>query len=163
MALQLFFLASAVTLMMSWSHEKNRNGCVDVVGFILRRFFRIAPAYYLMSVLYFFLEPPRRGFDPIQALATYLFINAWHPALMGVVADTWSVVPGGWSIGVEFTFYAAFPILACGMTSLCRAIGLLFAALVVGATLNALLWPTLDATIGVLRQPIFFTSGSPTR
>lgn len=31
---------------------------------------------------------------------------------MGVVPQGWSVVPGGWSIGIEFSFYAAFPVLA---------------------------------------------------
>src|SRR3978361_2265537 len=109
---QLFFLASTVTLMMAWRYEKTRDGSVDVVAFFLRRFFRIAPAYYLASALYFFLDPPIGGYDPIQAAATYLFINAWHPTLMGVTPHAWSVVPGSWSIGVEFTFYAAFPVLA---------------------------------------------------
>ena len=147
---QLFFLASAVTLMMSWHHEKARDGAVDIGAFFLRRFFRIAPAYYLASILYFLLEPPVGGFDPIQAAATYLFINAWHPALMGVTPNAWSVVPGGWSIGVEFTFYAVFPILACTITSLSRALYLFLATLLVGGTLNSLLWPSLAATFRIV-------------
>ena len=67
---------------------------------------------------------------------------------MGVAADSWGVVPGGWSIGVEFTFHAAFPLPACVLTTLPRAICLFLVALVIGATLNALLWPSLNATIG---------------
>jgi peptidoglycan/LPS O-acetylase OafA/YrhL len=147
---QLFFLASAVTLMMSWHHEKARDGSIDVSAFFLRRLFRIAPAYYLASILYFWLDPPRGGFDAVQAAASYLFINAWHPALMGVTPEAWSVVPGGWSIGVEFTFYAAFPVLACYITSLSRAIYLFVGTLLVGAMLNALVWPSLQASFGTV-------------
>jgi peptidoglycan/LPS O-acetylase OafA/YrhL len=145
---QLFYLASAVTLMMSWQYEKSRDGGVDVVAFFMRRFFRIAPAYYLASILYFWLEPPAGGFDLAQAAATYSFINAWHPALMGVTPHAWSVVPGSWSIGVEFTFYAVFPILACTITSLARAMYLLLGTVLFGAALNWWLWPGLDVTIG---------------
>jgi peptidoglycan/LPS O-acetylase OafA/YrhL len=75
---QLFFLASVVTLMMSWHYEKNRDGTADVGAFFLRRFFRIAPAYYLASVFYLWLEPPAAGVDLMRGAATYLFINAWH-------------------------------------------------------------------------------------
>jgi hypothetical protein len=31
-------------------------------------------------VLYFRLEPPIGGFDALQAAATYLFVDAWHPS-----------------------------------------------------------------------------------
>lgn len=59
---QLFFLASAVTLMTSWRHEMAQYGQVDVGAVFIRRFFRIAPAYYAASVLYFALDPPAAGF-----------------------------------------------------------------------------------------------------
>ncbi len=147
---QLFFLASAVTLMMSWHYEKTRDGGVNVGTFFLRRFFRIAPAYYLAAIAYFLLEPPVAGFDQLQSAATLLFVNAWHPTLMGVTSGAWSVVPGGWSIGVEFTFYAVFPILACTITSLSRAVWLLLGTLLVGLTLNSLLLPSLDAKFGTM-------------
>jgi peptidoglycan/LPS O-acetylase OafA/YrhL len=152
---QLFFLASAVTLMMSWHYEKARGGTVDVGAFFIRRFFRIAPAFYLASILYFLLDPPVGGFDPVQAAATYLFVNAWHPTLMGVGPNGWSVVPGSWSIGVEFTFYAVFPVLACTITSLSRAIYLFLATLLVGAILNTSLWPLLDARFGTMAADNF--------
>ncbi|HYZ22790.1 MAG TPA: hypothetical protein VE690_11595 [Rhodopila sp.] len=109
---QLFVLASAVTLMMSWQREAARAGAVDVGAFFLRRLFRIAPAYYAAGVLYFLLQPPSGAGDPGKVAAALLFLNAWHPVWMGVVPPGWSVVPGGWSIGVEFTSYAAFPVLA---------------------------------------------------
>jgi peptidoglycan/LPS O-acetylase OafA/YrhL len=68
--------------------------------------------------------------------------------LMGVVPGSWNVVPGNWSIGVEFTFYAAFPLLACTITSLSRAVYLFLATLIVGATVNSLLWPSVQAMVG---------------
>ena len=145
---QLFFLASTVTLMMSWRFERIRNGSVDVGAFFVRRFFRIAPAYYLASILYFFLQPPAGGFDPLKAAASYIFVNGWHPVLMGVTRGGWSVVPGGWSIGIEFTFYAAFPVLASIITSFGRAIFLFLGTLLVGATLNSMLWPYVAARFG---------------
>jgi peptidoglycan/LPS O-acetylase OafA/YrhL len=147
---QLFFLASAVTLMMSWHYEKDRNGSVDVGAFFLRRYFRIAPAYYLASVLYFLLERPLGGFDLRQAAATYLFVNSWNPQLMGVTPGAWSVVPGSWSIGVEFTFYAVFPILACYITSLSRAAWLLSTTVLIGAVINSLSWPNLNVSVGTV-------------
>ncbi|HEY4172848.1 MAG TPA: acyltransferase [Rhodopila sp.] len=152
---QLFFLASAVTLMMSWQYEKARDGSASVGAFFVRRFFRIAPAYYLASVLYFWLEPPTGGFDPVQAGATYLFVNVWHPVLMGTTPGSWIVVPGDWSIGVEFTFYAIFPILACTITSLSRAVYLFLGVLLAGAALNALAWPSLEATFGTVAADNF--------
>lgn len=54
---QLFFLASAITLLMSW-HSAARGGTPDLRAFAIRRFFRIAPAYYLAAGLYFVLTPP---------------------------------------------------------------------------------------------------------
>ena len=145
---QLFFLASAVTLMTSWRHEMAQYGQVDVRAFFIRRFFRIAPAYYAASVLYFALDPPAAGFKMWQAAAAFLFVNAWHPVLMPTVPGAWSVVPGGWSIGVEFTFYAAFPFIAGFITSRARATWLVLATVLLGATLNFCLWPSLATAFG---------------
>jgi peptidoglycan/LPS O-acetylase OafA/YrhL len=118
---QLFFLASCLTLLMSWRAELARTGSVNIVAFFTRRLFRIAPAYYAAALLYFWLVPPPGGFDAWQALASAAFVNAWHPVWAPTVAGAWSVVPGGWSIGVEFTFYAAFPLFAAYTTTARRA------------------------------------------
>jgi peptidoglycan/LPS O-acetylase OafA/YrhL len=134
---QLFFMASCVTLLMAWQYEAAR-GAVDVPGFFIRRFFRIAPAYYLASGLYYFLSPPSGGFDPREFLATLGFVNMWHPALAPTVADGWIVVPGGWSISVEFTFYTLFPLIAVLVTSLGRAVLFFLAALVLAIIANRL-------------------------
>ena len=117
---QLFFLASAVTLLLSWNRVKERDAA-KTRHFFLRRFFRIAPMYYAGALLYFLVDPPEDGFDLLQLLRTLLFVNVWQPEGIPTTPG-WIVVPGGWSIGVEFTFYALFPILATLVTSLPRAL-----------------------------------------
>ena len=134
---QLFFLASCLTLLMSWHAERERRGSVDLRAFFLRRFFRIAPAYYLAGVLYFIIDPPQGGFDAWQALRSAAFVNAWQPHWTSVARD-WIVVPGGWSIGVEFTFYAVFPLFALRVTCLGRAALVFAACIAAGAAAN--LW-----------------------
>jgi peptidoglycan/LPS O-acetylase OafA/YrhL len=61
---QLFFLASAITLMMSWNAEVIRYGRGDAPSFFLRRFFRITPAYYAAALLYYFVTSPPGGCGP---------------------------------------------------------------------------------------------------
>ena len=124
---QLFFLLSCLTLLMSWQSDRRKNR-TSLGRFWLRRLLRIAPMYYLAAVFYFVTEPPRSGFDPVQLLATLTFTNAWHPLLVPTVADRWVVVPGGWSIGVEMTFYVLLPVVATFLTAWRPAILLTAAA-----------------------------------
>lgn len=103
---QLFFVASALTLMMSW-HARNDGA----IPFFVRRFFRIAPMFWLAIVFFVGLDgfAPRywapNGIGWLHVFATAAFLHGWHPATIT------SVVPGGWSIAVEMTFYLIFPLL----------------------------------------------------
>jgi peptidoglycan/LPS O-acetylase OafA/YrhL len=143
---QLFFLASCLTLMMSWNIEKLRNGSVDIPSFFIRRFFRIAPAYYLAGAFYYFVYPPPKGFSAIQALTSMLFVNAWTPDWTPTTQHAWYVVPGGWSIGVEFTFYLLFPLFASLVTSMTRAAVSVVICLAVGVFANDLALRWLSAS-----------------
>jgi peptidoglycan/LPS O-acetylase OafA/YrhL len=145
---QLFFLASTVTLMMSYEHELKRNGRADTVAFFLRRFFRIAPAYYASALFYALFQPPPAGFSVGQGLASLAFVNAWTPHWMGVTKTDWTVVPGNWSVGIEFSFYAIFPFIAPFISSLRRAVALLVLSLVAAAVINPMVWPSLRASLG---------------
>ena len=136
---QMFFLASALTLMMSWHAELQKHGIVSIRGFFIRRFMRIAPAYYAAGLLYFLLIPPQSGFDSGQALKALLFVNAWNPDWTSTTGR-WIVVPGGWSISVEFSFYLVFPCLALIVTNLRRALLSLLASLALGAAANLVAW-----------------------
>ena len=137
---QMFFLASAVTLMMSWVRKKEPFLTASK-QFFIRRFLRIAPMYYLGALIYAIAEPPDSGFDLAQLLRSLLFVNAWHPDWIPTTRG-WMVVPGGWSIGVEFTFYALFPVLATLLTSLNRA--LLFAVAAVAIAITANSWGSIS-------------------
>lgn len=145
---QLFFLASCLTLLMSWNAELSRKASVSVSAFFLRRVFRIAPAYYAAGLLYFLITPPPQGFDGWQALRAALFINAWHPAWTPTVPGAWPVVPGGWSISVEFAFYAVFPLMAGLVTSLRRALLLLALSIAFGTAANLAAFGLLSGTHG---------------
>lgn len=131
---QLFFLASAVTLMMSWHRSADPFGARSL-KFLMRRFFRIAPLYWMAVVFYWFAYEIRAEDFSLQLLfATLFFYNAWSPYLTPTVPG-WTPVPGGWSIGVEFCFYLTFPLIATLVTSLRRALG--FVALALGVMLAA--------------------------
>jgi peptidoglycan/LPS O-acetylase OafA/YrhL len=114
LGVQLFFVVSAITLSLSADHrvdEKNRYK-----KFIIRRFFRIAPLYYIGIVWYFVFRSikffwetgsfqPANGYTLQNILANFFFIHGFYPPANN------NIVPGGWSIGTEMAFYLCFPIL----------------------------------------------------
>jgi peptidoglycan/LPS O-acetylase OafA/YrhL len=113
MGVQLFFIASAYTL--CHSHVKRAQEKQPLLLFFIRRFFRIAPLYYLAIIGYFLLEPfvhilvkikmPYSQYNFESIAANILFVHGF------VVSANNNIVPGGWSIGVEMVFYAVFPLL----------------------------------------------------
>ena len=143
---QLFFLASCLTLLMSAQYERDRTGQMNAGNFFIRRFLRIAPMYYLAAALYWLVDPVKDA-NLTQLLASLFFVNAWHPVTT-TTTGAWQVVPGGWSIGVEFTFYFLFPFFIALASSFRRAALLLVAVLVLGAALNGYLMPVLAARYG---------------
>ncbi len=106
---QLFFMASAVTLAMSWHRRSETH---KVSKFFIRRFFRIWPMYAIAFVFYFFLWPPGRDFSLTEIATTLTFTNGWTAFTMPTLPSAWSPVPGNWSIAAEFGFYLTFPWLA---------------------------------------------------
>ncbi len=149
---QLFFLASALTLLMSWHYDTGRVDRARLTSFYLRRFFRIAPAYYAAAWLYYVLTPPPGGLDPLQLVASYVFLNSWAPSLMPTVPGVWAVVPGGWSIGVEVTFYLAFPMFAALASNMRRALALFALCVLAGGLANRVAAPllaTVDPAVAV--------------
>ncbi|WP_176442435.1 acyltransferase family protein [Noviherbaspirillum humi] len=132
---QLFFIASAVTLLMSWSREQDHLLAPRTRRFLINRFFRIAPLYFSAIVFYWFFENVQLvNFSTEKLLATLLFYNSWSPYLIPTVGG-WKTVPGGWSISVEFMFYLLFPLLAQTVTTLRRAV--LFLAISYAVMLGA--------------------------
>ena len=93
---QLFFVVSAFTLFLSYHHRLDQ-GTTATRNFFLRRFFRIAPLYYL-AILYFLWQD---GFGPRYWLGDEPFVTPWNILsnflFMHGIHPSWitSVVPGG--------------------------------------------------------------------
>jgi len=121
MGVQLFFVASGFTMCLSFSRRRNES--MPVLAFYIRRFFRIAPMYYLgiigycvFRTLLAYIENGQviipdgqlmipDQYTPMNILANTLFLH-------GVYAPANNnIVPGGWSIGTEMLFYLVFPML----------------------------------------------------
>ncbi|AJP48821.1 hypothetical protein PG1C_11065 [Rugosibacter aromaticivorans] len=111
---QLFFVASAMTLCMSL--ENNYGKPRWLMKYAVRRYFRIAPMYYVGIVLYFFwsfaknytqngLFGPLPQYTVTNVLTNIVFIHGFFPEAYN------NIVPGGWSIGTEVAFYVLFPCL----------------------------------------------------
>ena len=96
---QLFFVASALTLVMSWT---SRND--GALRFYVRRLFRIAPMFWLGIAFFVWLDGfgPRyfslKGIDETHVILTSIFLHGWHPEYIT------SLVHGEWSIAVEMVF-----------------------------------------------------------
>lgn len=108
MGVQMFFVASAFTL--CYSIESRGFGKGSLKNFYIRRYFRIAPLYYLGIILYFVATSlATDGWEsdkhPINIIANILFLHGLYPSANN------TVVPGGWSIGTEMLFYLIFPFL----------------------------------------------------
>lgn len=110
---QLFFIMSAFTLIMSWQRQSRSNFSKKCLKFYIRRFFRIAPMYYSGAVLYFIIRQPDDLFSIKQLMINLFFMNSWSPQTMPTVDGAWQVVPGGWSIGVEFSLVFTSYSLCC--------------------------------------------------
>jgi peptidoglycan/LPS O-acetylase OafA/YrhL len=134
---QLFFMVSAFTIFLTLERAMTRETAV-VTDFYIRRLLRILPMFWVGIVLYAF-APGREHYylnfnlDYSYYLLTAVLQHGWHPYYIN------SVVPGGWSIAVEATFYIVAPILFFKIQNWQRALYfLLFSLLAFGAADNCL-------------------------
>jgi exopolysaccharide production protein ExoZ len=105
---QLFYFISALTMCYMWEIREGEKN--PVKNFYIRRFFRIAPLFWIAIPVYLLINGFEKNYwapDGIGALEIFLtatFLHGFWPNSIN------SVVPGGWSIAVEMTFYALFPL-----------------------------------------------------
>ena len=140
MGVQLFFVASAYTLCLTFIRRKGEPR--PIASFFIRRFFRIAPLYYVAIFLYLAVHLLRQVRLEISDLTVYpysvfnilsnaLFVHGFVPSANN------NIVPGGWSIGTEMAFYLCFPILFAAFAKLNgRCPQLLLAATILSLCLN---------------------------
>ena len=124
----LFYVLSAFAL--SYGYYGSLESGVAIRRFYARRFFRIAPLFYLMMAVcltQFWMRGSGVPAAQIFSSATFIF-NL-------IPGHSESFVPAAWSIGVEMLFYAVFPFIIMLITNVWRA-GLFFG----GAVWFAALW-----------------------
>ena len=110
---QLFFLVSAYTLMLSHQNrikvERNHKR-----NFFIRRFFRVVPMYYIAFIYYaidsiFFAPAFQKSINTLEftlpdILKNIFFLNPFYP-------EAPFYIPGGWSVVVELFFYLSLPLI----------------------------------------------------
>ncbi len=136
---QLFYLASAFTLFLSFKNRFSKEA-FPIRNFFIRRFFRIAPMYYI-GICYYILQngfgaifaPENPNITPLGITTNVLFLHSFSPYWLN------SIVPGGWSIGVEMMFYAIVPLLFFKIKNLNHAFNFLLLSLVFSVLFRVIL------------------------
>src|SRR6478609_6857089 len=97
LGVHLFFALSAFSLAWANPQAASRPG-----PYLVKRFFRIAPLYWLLATLILLVGGwPGTG----RVLAEYGFAFNFIPGWQG------GLVPAGWTVGVEMPFYVLLPLL----------------------------------------------------
>jgi peptidoglycan/LPS O-acetylase OafA/YrhL len=101
----LFFVISAFALSAAYADALLSRAALCRYG--LRRLFRIVPLFYFFLVVWlgYFAYLGSSSRPPAEVLANLTFTFSLVPAMQV------SIVPAGWSIGIEMLFYAIFPLL----------------------------------------------------
>lgn len=142
LGVQLFYVVSAFALMHSTRLYEDQPAWV--AKFYLKRFFRIAPLYYIMiglTLLHFWwIGQPQRS--AVEITANVFFVNnLWPDFVFGIPF-------AGWSVGVEVLFYLIFPLLFVLIRTVRAALILTLSAVIIGEVARRLLDP-IPLSMGV--------------
>ncbi len=119
---QIFFILSAFTLIRSIDSKKEFRK-KEIISFYIKRFFRIAPLFYL-ALIYFLwqskYEMPYWNMDAsnisaISILSHITFTNAFNPYWVNNIFNV------EWAIAVEIVFYIVLPLLYYSLGNLRKA------------------------------------------
>jgi len=102
---QLFYVVSAYTLMLSLQARSLEKR--EIFNYFIRRFFRVAPMFYVALLVNLMWRPfgAEPDFSYGEIFVGFLMLHGFSPKLIN------TIVIGGWSVGVEFTFYLVLPFL----------------------------------------------------
>jgi peptidoglycan/LPS O-acetylase OafA/YrhL len=108
-AVWLFFAISGYLVAMLMIREEKSHGHVAFGPFLIKRFFRIVPSYWMAILIYLVacraLPPFADDYEQIMGRVSYLL------GLMPEYANTdgYSILTHAWTVGVEVKFYLLFP------------------------------------------------------
>jgi peptidoglycan/LPS O-acetylase OafA/YrhL len=133
----LFFVLSGASL--AYNYQGRIDGPPAAARFLAVRWLRLAPLFLVVAVLFVVLLRVHLG-HWADRLAWRALLNVTFA--FGVHDPTrWSLPIGGWSLGIEFVLYLAFPL----MLPLVRRRSWWMAA---GAALAAVQWAWIERTVG---------------
>lgn len=126
----LFFVASAFSL--CYTSRLHQEGWI---AFYIRRFFRIAPLFYAVLAFMLLRMWAVNGMTrPLnEVLDNVLFTFNIFPA------HQWSIVPAGWTIGVEMIFYLIFPALYLTSGNVWRAVTAMMLSIIIARVFENML------------------------
>lgn len=96
-----FFILSGFVMMIAYSSKTS----IEPKVYFINRFARIYPMYLLALLIMLFLQFRTNELDLSGLFLNVLMIQSWVPGKI------LTVNPPGWSLSVEFVFYAIFPFI----------------------------------------------------
>lgn len=139
----LFFVISAFTLSHSARVAPSRY-----FGYLTKRFFRIAPLFYLL--VFAACIVPRNVPETKAILANLTFTFNFFPGLEQ------SLVPAGWSVGVEMLFYLVFPVMLLALRNPLSA----FVGFGIAVILSVISWKLLGSVKNTSGDFAYYFVGS---
>jgi peptidoglycan/LPS O-acetylase OafA/YrhL len=153
---QLFYIISAFTIFLTLKQRETVERKL-FTNFFIRRFFRIAPMYYLAIIFSLILFSLGIAYQYGEITSGNILSNF---TFMHGVSPYWinGLVPGGWSITVEMMFYISAPFLLKKIKSLSAAILFLILGLFVSALYSKflLMFPLID-NISLWNEFVYFS------
>lgn len=132
---QLFYIISAFTIFLTYSKRVGKEKQL-VSNFFIRRFFRIAPLFYLCIILYSLRMVFFTGFGDFticKSVSAITFTNSFHYDWIN------GIIPGSWSVAIEFVFYLLVPLLFLFITDIRKALIFIAIALIFSRRFSLLL------------------------
>ncbi len=139
---QLFYVVSAFTLFLS-HYNRLKDSSFNTRSFLIRRFFRIVPLYYIGVLFFGFIEPfvleSDVNIDFESVVFNLFFLNSFFPIK--------TIVPGGWTICVEMLFYILLPLLFKNINTTKKALSFSLLALILSIFYNILFFKFFNYNI----------------